>query len=205
MFRCLRQRHAGATAFAENAFVRYHVLLRLPAKFLRRDFLKLLLSGHRRGVGCPRHGVRRLTSAGDAGERKISRRVAPDYVAFFPRHAENLRPRAMYIHHRLGSQVADSRLESDAAIRLDDEKPVKSDGATNVTAQRNANAANFRAYSLRRTRDPLVPFELLGATVERFFQECAGGVLAFPLHYWSQRRLALGAVDAADRYLVDSK
>src|ERR1017187_9132583 len=205
MFRCLRQRHAGATAFAENAFVRYHVLLRLAAKFLRRDFLKLLLSSHRRGVCCPRHGVRRLTSAGDAGERKISRRVAPDYVAFFPRHAENLRTRAMYIHHRLGSKVADSRLEGDASIRLDDEKPVESDRASDVTTQRNANAANFRAFPLRSACDPLVPLELLRATVKCFFQECAGGILAFSLHYWSQRRLALGAVDAADGYLVNSQ
>src|ERR1035438_2993222 len=178
MFRCLRQRHACATAFAENAFVRHHVLLRLAAKFLRRDFLKPLLGSHRRSVCCPRHRMCRLTSARDAGERKIFRRVAPDYVAFFPRHAENLRPRSMYIDHRLGSKVADSRLEADASIRLDDEKPVESDGAADVTAERNANAANFRAYLLRRTRirrtcDPLVPFELLSATVERLLQECA--------------------------------
>ena len=53
----------------------------------------------------------------------------------------------MYIHHRLRSQVADSGLESDVAIRLDDKKPVESDGAAHVTAQRNADAANFRAYS----------------------------------------------------------
>jgi len=182
-------------------------LLGLAAKFLGRDFLKPLLGGHRRGIGCPRHGVRRLTSAGDAGERKISRRVAPDYVAFFPRHAENLGARAMYIHHRLGSEVADSRLEGDVAIGLDHEKPVESDGATNVTAERNADAANFRAYLflIRSTRDALIPFELFGATVERFFQECAGGILALSLYYWSQRRFALGAVDAADRYLVESK
>src|ERR1017187_2897555 len=150
MFRCLRQRHAGATAFAENAFVRYHVLLRLAAKFLRRDFLKLLLSSHRRGVCCPRHGVRRLTSAGDAGERKISRRVAPDYVAFFPRHAENFCPRSMHIHHRPGSRVANSRREGYASIRLEEEKHVESDVAPNVGAQRTATAASFRAYSLRR-------------------------------------------------------
>src|SRR5450755_2246349 len=203
VLRGLREGHAGATAFAENAFVRYDVLLRLAAKFLRGDFLKLLLSGHRRGIRRPCHGVRRLASAGDASERKISRRVTPDYVAFFPRHAENLGPRAMYIHHRLGSEVADPGLEGDSSIRLDDEKTVESDDATNVTAQRNADTANFRANPLliRSPRDPLTPFELLRATVERFFQECAGGVLTFPLHHWSERRFALGAVDAPDRYL----
>src|ERR1700731_1041806 len=113
----------------------------------------------------------------------------------------------MYIHHRLGSQVADSGLESDVAIWLNDEKPVESDGAAHVTAQRNAHAANFRAYLflIRSTHDTLAPFELLGATVKCFFQECAGGILAFPLHHWSQRRLALGAVDAANRHLVNSE
>src|ERR1700693_572728 len=169
VFRGLRQRHAGATTFAENAFVRYHVLLWLAAEFLRRDLLKLLLGGHCRGIRCPRHGVSCLTSTGDTGERKIPRRVAPDYVAFFPRHTENLCPRAMYIHHRLGSKVTDSRLESDPAIRLDDEKPVESDGAANVAAQRSANAANFRSYPFRGTCNPLAPFELLRATVECFF------------------------------------
>src|SRR5580658_4291649 len=111
----------------------------------------------------------------------------------------------MYIDHRLGSEVADSRLESDAAIRFDDEKPVESDGAANVTAERHAHTANFRAYPLRRTRDPFAPLELLRAAVERFFQKCAGGVLALPLHYWPQRSFALGAVDAPNRYLVNSQ
>src|SRR5271170_3547771 len=171
MFRRLRQTHASATAFAENAFVRYHVLLWLAAEFLRRDLLKLLSGSHCRGICGTRHGVGCLTSAGDTGEWKISRRVAPDYVAFFPRHSENLRPRAMYIDHRLGSQVSDSGLESNPAIRLDNEKPVESDGAANVAAQRNPNAPNFRAYLLRSTCHPLIPFELLRATVECFFEK----------------------------------
>src|ERR1700733_194388 len=205
VLRGLRQSHAHATAFAENAFVRDHILLWLAAQFLRRDLLKPLLSGHRRGIPCPRHGMRRLTSAGNTGERQISRRVAPDNIAFFPRHAENLCTGAMHIHHRLGSEVADSRLESDAAIWFDDEKPVESDGAANVTAERHAHTANFRAYPLRRTRDPFAPFELLRAAVERFFQKCAGGVLALPLHHWPQRSFALGAVDAANRHLVNSQ
>ncbi len=117
----------------------------------------------------------------------------------------DFRTRALYIYHRLGSQVTDSRLKGDPAVRLDDEKPVESYGATDVAAQRNANAADFGAYPLLRTRNPLAPFELLGATVECFLQECARRILAFPLHCRSQQRLALGAVDAADRHLVNSE
>jgi hypothetical protein len=86
----------------------------------------------------------------------------------------------MYIHHRLRSEIADSRLEGDAAIRLDHKKPVESDGAANVTAQRNADAANFRADLFRSTRDPLAPFELLRAAVERFLKNALVAYCRFP-------------------------
>src|ERR1035437_1694129 len=205
MLRGLRQSHPGSAALAENTFVRDLVLFRFAAEFPGRDFLELLLGVHGRRIRRPRHRVGCLAAAGDAGKRKILRRAAPRHVAFLPWHAEDLGANAMYVNHRLCSQVADARLEVDPAIRLDNKKTIEPDRASNVTAQRYADAAHFRADPLRGACNSLAPLELLRAAVERFFEKRTGGILPLPLHCWSERSFALGAVDAADRHLVNSE
>ena len=47
----MRQGHARATAFAEDALVGHLVVLGLAAEIFRRDFLQLLLRVHPRGMG----------------------------------------------------------------------------------------------------------------------------------------------------------
>jgi hypothetical protein len=101
--------------------------------------------------------------------------VAPADVALVPRHAEHLGSDAVDVHHRLGPQIADSRLEADAAIGHDEKEPVEADRAADVTANRYADAAHLRADLLRAARDAFLPVELFRATVERFLNKCAGG------------------------------
>src|SRR5205814_11926 len=115
---------------------------------------------------------------------------------------ENFRTRAVDVNHRLRSQVADSGLELDPAIGRDDQKSVKSDGAAYVTTKGYADAAYFRAHAFRAARHPLLPLELLRASIECVLEESAGRVLQLALDRRTVLRLALGTVDAADGYLV---
>src|SRR5580692_302875 len=202
--RSLRQSHTRAT-LAEDALVGDFVLLRFATQLLRRDFLEFLLGIHSRRVCSPCHRVSCLATAGDAGEGKVLCRVPPNDVALFPRHSQDFRARAVDINHGLRSQVPDPRLEGDSTIRFDHQKAVESDRAANVAAQRYADAANFRAHPLRRSRDPLAPLELLGTAIKRFLEECAGRILPFSLHRWSERGLAFRAVDAANCHLINSE
>src|ERR1035441_4586720 len=135
MLRRLRQSHTGTTALTEDALVGDHVILGPAAQILCRDFLKLLLGVHRCRMCCARHRVGRLTAAGYTGKGKVPRRVTPDDIALFPRHAQDLRAGPMYVNHGLRPEVADSGLEGDPSIRLDNEKPVESDRAANETAK----------------------------------------------------------------------
>src|SRR5271167_3436680 len=159
VFRGLRQSHASASTLTEYALVGDIVSLRLAAELLRRDFLELLLGVHRGRVRRACHCVGCLAAAGNASERKVVRRVAPCNVALLPRNSQNLGACTVNVDHRFRPQVADSRLEGYSAIGLDDQKPVESDCAADVTAQRYADAANFRAHPFRTARNPLAPFE----------------------------------------------
>src|ERR1039457_1304459 len=84
VLRSLRQSHAGASTLTEYALVGDIVSLWLAAECLRRDFLELLLRVHRGRVRRACHCMGRLAAAGDAGERKVFRRVAPYNVALLP-------------------------------------------------------------------------------------------------------------------------
>src|SRR5208337_3181531 len=205
IFRGLCQTHARAAPLAKNPFVGDLILLWSSAELFGSDLLKLLLGVHRSSIRGPRHRVRGLAAAGNTSKWKVLCRVAPNDFAFFPRHAKNFCARAVNVDHRLGSQVADARLETDTAIWPDDEQPVEPNRAANVTAQRDTNAANLCADSFRSARNPLAPSKLLRAAVERFFEKCAGGILPLALYRRSEWRFALGAVDAANGYLVDSQ
>src|SRR5882724_9893619 len=140
----LRQSHASAGALPEDALVSDLVILRVAAETLRRDFLEPLPGFHCNGMGRARHRVCCLAAAGDAGERKVFRGVAPDDIALLPGHAENLGTRAVDVNHRLRSQVADSGLEADPPIGRDKEKPVESDSAADETAKRYTDTAHLR-------------------------------------------------------------
>ena len=75
--RGLRQGHALAATFVEDAFVRDFILLRLAAVGLGGDLLQLLLCVHGHGVRRSRHGVGGLAAAGDAGPGQILARCCP--------------------------------------------------------------------------------------------------------------------------------
>ena len=108
----------------------------------------------------------------------------------------------MHVVHRLRSEIADSRLDVEPAVGLDDEEPIEPDRATDVTAARYPNAARLRTAALRE-RFSLVPLEHLGPAVERFLEEGACGVSLLARDQRSEFRFALGRVDVPDGYLID--
>ena len=67
----------------------------------------------------------------------------------------------------------------DPAVRLDHKQPVESDRAADEATRRHAHAAHFRAASFG-PRHALLPFELLGAAVQRLLQERAGACARVP-------------------------
>src|SRR5437879_4300503 len=149
-----------------------------------------------------RHGVSRLTAARGASPRQVLCRVTPSDLTLFPGHADQLRNHAVYVVHRLGPEITDSRLDVEPAVGLDDEEPIEPDRATDVTAARYPNAARLRTASLRE-RFSLVPLEHLGPAVERFLEEGACGVSLLACDQRSEFRFALGRIDAPDGDLID--
>src|SRR5271165_1234725 len=149
ILRGLRQTHAGASTLTEYALVGDIVSLWLSAEFLRRDFLELLLGVHRGRVRRACHRVGCLAAAGNAGERKVLRRVAPCNVALLPRNSQNFGACTVNVAHRFRPQVADSRLEGYSSIGLDDQNPIEADRATDKTTERNADAAHLGTDPLR--------------------------------------------------------
>src|SRR5271165_6097811 len=149
ILRGLRQSHAGATAPAENALLGNLVLLGAAAELLRRNLLEFLLGVHRGRVRRACHGMGRLAAAGNAGERKVLRRVAPYNVALLPRNSQNFGARTVNVAHRFRTQVADSRLEGYSAVGLDDQNPIEADRATDKTTERDADAAHLGTDPLR--------------------------------------------------------
>ena len=67
----LRQRHAGAAAFAEDALVGDLVVLGLAAEILAAICCSLSLASIADGVRRARHGVGGLAAAGRAGPRQV--------------------------------------------------------------------------------------------------------------------------------------
>src|SRR5207237_3225266 len=123
--------------------------------------------------------------------------VSPGALTLVPRHAYELRNHAMNVMHRFGPEVANSRLDIDPAIRLDQEKSIEPYRAANVTTARYANPACFHSASLRKIF-PFVPLEHLGAAFQSFLEKSARGILLFPVDQWPEFRLALGRVDMPD-------
>src|SRR4029077_19284768 len=82
---------------------------------------------------------------------------------------------AMHVEHRVRAEVADARLDLQAAVRLDDEQAVESDRAARVRAHGDADAARLVALATRGGEHRLArfPLELVAALVERFLHERA--------------------------------
>src|ERR1019366_4033755 len=100
------------------------------------------------GVRSTSHGVSSLAATGGAGIRKMLRRVAPNHVAGFPGHVENLGGCAMHVDDRFGSEVADARLDLHAALGSDDDESVEADAAAVEGTKRYADAAHLGACAL---------------------------------------------------------
>src|SRR5271165_2063374 len=149
ILRGLRQTHAGASTLTEYALVRDIVGLWIAAELLRRNFLELLLGVHRGRVRRACHCMGRLAAAGNAGERKVIRRVAPCNVALLPRNFQNLCASTVNVDHRFRPQVADSRLEGYSAIGLDDQNPIEADRATDKTTERDTDTTHLGTDPLR--------------------------------------------------------
>ena len=116
--RGLRQGHARAAAFAEDALVRHLVILGLAAEILRGDLLQFLASR----PSPPRDAARVMAwvvwlPPEMQRPRQILRRVAPGDVALLPRHAEHFGGHAVHVADRFGTEVADAGLDANPAIR----------------------------------------------------------------------------------------
>src|SRR5216683_2737594 len=112
----------------------------------------------------------------------------------------------MTIAHRLGSEVANPRLDVHPAIGLDDEQPVVAGRSGNERARRDAVTANLRALTLAALRLALVPPEHLRAAIERLFDERASRVCPLTARVRrTERRFAFRRVDPMDGDLVDAQ
>ena len=86
-------------------------------------------------------------------------RVAEHDVALLPGHVEHLGRRPVDVEQRVRAEIANARLERDAAVRLDDEEPVEADRAA--------------AYGLTATPMPraFVPFLCVVASAALRFSQ----------------------------------
>src|SRR6266851_5022549 len=130
------QGHAGASAFPGDALIGNDVVLGFAAKVLGRNLLQFHDGVARHRVRRASHGMGRLASSGWACPWQVLRRVAPRDIALFPRHAEEFSDHTMHVSPGFRSQIADSGLDIDPSVGLDDEQPIESGGATGVTADR---------------------------------------------------------------------
>src|ERR1700722_1757677 len=201
----LRESHTRSGSLPKDAFIRDQVILGFTAETRRRDFFKFLRSIHGDRMRGPRHRVSRLAASGHARIRKMLRRVAPYDIALFPGDAQNLRTCAVNVDHRLGSQIADSRLELDPALGRDDEQSIEAYRAADVTAKRYANSARFGSDPFGAASRSLAPIELFRSTLKRFLKKCASRVLKFTLYRRPVLRLAFRTVHVADRDLVHAE
>src|SRR5262249_23270709 len=143
-----------------------------------------------------------------AGPRQVLASVAEHHVDLVPRHVQHFGDDAVHVEDRMSAEVADARLDLEAAVRLDDEQAVEADRSTGVRADRDADAARFVPLLLAAGERglALVPLELLASHVERFLDERARHIrLAAIRQRRTKRRLAGRGVDLADLDLIDAE
>src|ERR1051326_830279 len=121
LLRSLRQSHAPAAAFWRHALIRNYVIFRFTAEGLGRNLLKFALRIQGRSLCRAGHRMSGLAATRDAGPRQVLRSISPGDIAFLPRHTEHLRNYTVNVAQRSSSQVANPRLNGDAAIRPDHE------------------------------------------------------------------------------------
>src|SRR5207244_7674947 len=98
--------------------------------------------------------------------QKLSR-IAPDHFHSLPRHGQNVCGDSRQVHHRVGSEIADSGLHIELPVGPDRHDSVVADGARPVRSHSDSDTPDFRTATLTRLRLALSPLESLGATVER--------------------------------------
>src|SRR5438477_12854585 len=104
------------------------------------------------------------------------------------------------------AEVADARLYVELAIRSDRHQAVVADRAGSVLPYCDTDPAHFRPVARAGASLALLPFEQLGATIERLFDERARHVAARAARIGrAVQRLALRRVDPPDRDRIDSE
>src|SRR4029077_2315729 len=152
----------------------------------------------------PGHRMSGLASARRTGPWEVLARVAPHDVALLPRHPDQFRRDTMHVHDRVRAEVADSRLELHATVRLDDEQSIETDRPGRIRADRHTGPAHRRSRPLAAARDFFLPVEDLSAFVERVFDERAGHVLTLTASVrGAELRLAFRRVDFVNGDLID--
>src|SRR5260370_25884208 len=145
-------------------------------------------------MGRARHGMRRLAAPGGASPRQVPGGISPSDLTLFPGDADQFGDDAVYVGYPLRSEIPDSRLNVEPAVRPDDKEPIESNRPANVAATRAADAARLRSASLWKIF-PFIPLERLRAAVKRFLQERARSMLLFPLDHRAAFLLALTRLD----------
>src|SRR5205823_10366499 len=127
--------------------------------------------------------------------------VAPNDIALFPGHTEFFGDDTVNINNGFCAEIADAGLNDDAAVGLDEEQPVVTNGSGEKAAGRNADSANF-APTAFRLGPTLLPAKLLSARIEGFFQEGAGRMHALAFALGAPGRFALGTICLANVNLI---
>ena len=120
-------------------------------------------------------------SRGSSGCRRRCRstagscRCCPRYdLDLVPRDADASRPATRWhVDHRLGAEIADARLDVQAAVRLDHEQAVEAGRAGEERAGADAEAAHFGALGACRCALRSFHWNSVRAVVERLLDERA--------------------------------
>src|SRR5260370_7215195 len=131
-------------------------------------------------MGRARHGMRRLAAPGGASPGQVPGGITPSDLTLFPGDADQFGDDAVYVVYRLRSEIPDSRLNVEPAVRPDDKEPIESNRAANVAATRDADAARLRSASLWEIF-PFIPLERLPAAVNRFLPDPPPTIFLFPV------------------------
>src|SRR5262249_13825916 len=108
--------------------------LRRAAELLRSNLLKLALCIQCGCIVGPRMRVRRLAPILLRAPRERVCGVAPDDLVVLPGRPEHLSRGARGIHDRVRSEIADSLMNVDSAVRLDHEQSIEARGACHICA-----------------------------------------------------------------------
>src|ERR1035437_1713189 len=111
----------------------------------------------------------------------------------------------MHVGPGFSSHIAYAGLDIEPAIGFDNKQSVKADGAAGIASQSDADPAHLRSVAFAGAYFQFVPFELLGPAVQRFLDECAGGILLLARCERSERSLAGRSVEAAQSHLIDAE